>query len=232
MRIDEGHKEKTGHPFSEITQTTLARTGLLPEGCSHCRASEPGIGRTTLRSWASSSDPHIHLVPRANADSSDSSATSCCQPASGTSSGQPPRPSLRENLAEAEGHGPSVLLPLRPAARRRSHGRLPPLPPLWFHPSKVLADDKVASHPTAQRLLNVLKPIFDDVWKELISEGVFELPSFDEASTRTRLAYKVLTFASTDWTETQMRQLLLRAFRNEVARLQRAKSLGPRAAAI
>ena len=71
-----------------------------------------------------------------------------------------------------------------------------------------------------------LKPIFDDVWKELISEGVFELPSFDEASTRTRLAYKVLTFASTDWTEIQMRQLLLRAFRNEVARFQRAKSLG------
>ena len=64
-----------------------------------------------------------------------------------------------------------------------------------------------------------LKPIFDDVWKELISEGVFELPSFDEGSTRTRLAYKVLTFASTDWTEIQMRQLLLRAFRNEVARL-------------
>ena len=77
-----------------------------------------------------------------------------------------------------------------------------------------------------------LKPIFDDVWKELISEGVFELPSFDEGSTRTRLAYKVLTFASTDWTEIQMRQLLLRAFRNEVARLQRAKSLGPRAAII
>ena len=71
-----------------------------------------------------------------------------------------------------------------------------------------------------------LKPIFDDVWKELNSEGVFELPSFDEGSTRTRLAYKVLTFASTDWTEIQMRQLLLRAFRNEVARLQRAKSLG------
>ena len=71
-----------------------------------------------------------------------------------------------------------------------------------------------------------LKPIFDDVWKELISEGVFEVPSFDEGSTRTRLAYKVLTFASTDWTELQMRQLLLRAFRNEVARIQRAKSLG------
>jgi hypothetical protein len=34
-----------------------------------------------------------------------------------------------------------------------------------------------------------LKPIFDDVWKELVSEGVFELPAFDEeGSTRTRLA--------------------------------------------
>jgi hypothetical protein len=40
------------------------------------------------------------------------------------------------------------------------------------------------------------------------------------------LAYKVLTFAATDWTEIQIRQLLLRAFRNEVARIQRAKSLG------
>ena len=75
------------------------------------------------------------------------------------------------------------------------------------------------------------KTHFDDVWKELISEGVFELPSFDEGSTRTRLAYKVLTFASADWTEIQMRQLLLRAFRNEVARLKRAKSLGLLAAA-
>jgi hypothetical protein len=76
-----------------------------------------------------------------------------------------------------------------------------------------------------------LKPIFDDVWKELVSEGVFALLDFDE-STRTRLAYKVLTFASSDWTEMQMRQLLLRAFRNEAARLQRAQTLGPRVAAV
>ena len=41
-----------------------------------------------------------------------------------------------------------------------------------------------------------LKPIFDDVWKELVSEGVFETSTFDEGSTRTRLAYKALTFAS------------------------------------
>jgi hypothetical protein len=76
-----------------------------------------------------------------------------------------------------------------------------------------------------------LKPIFDDVWKELVSAGVFELPTLDEGSTRTRLAYKVLTFANADWTAIQMRQLLLRAFRNEAARLQRAKSLGPRVTA-
>jgi hypothetical protein len=76
-----------------------------------------------------------------------------------------------------------------------------------------------------------LKPIFDDVWKELVRAGVFELPTLDEGSTRTRLAYKVLTFANTDWTEIQMRQLLLRAFRNEAARVRRAKSLGPRVAA-
>jgi hypothetical protein len=77
-----------------------------------------------------------------------------------------------------------------------------------------------------------LKPIFDDVWKELGSEGVFALLDVDEESTRTRLAYKVLTFASSDWTEMQMRQLLLRAFRNEAARLERAQTLGPRVAAV
>jgi len=76
-----------------------------------------------------------------------------------------------------------------------------------------------------------LKPIFDDVWKELVSEGVFALLASYDENTRTRLAFKVLTFANADWTEIQMRQLLLRAFRNEAARIQRAKSLGPRVAA-
>ena len=76
-----------------------------------------------------------------------------------------------------------------------------------------------------------LKPIFDDVWKELVSEGVFALLAYDDENTRTRLAFKVLTFANADWTEIQMKQLLLRAFRNEAARIQRAKSLEPRVAA-
>ena len=82
------------------------------------------------------------------------------------------------------------------------------------------------------KALAQLKPNFDDVWKELVSEGVFALLDFDEESTRTRLAYKALTFASSDWTEMQMRQVLLRAFRNEAARLERAKTLGPRVAAV
>jgi hypothetical protein len=68
-----------------------------------------------------------------------------------------------------------------------------------------------------------LHPCAKCFWKELVSEGVFALLAFDDESTRTRLAYKVLTFASSDWTEMQMRQLLLRAFRNEAARLQRGK---------
>ena len=82
------------------------------------------------------------------------------------------------------------------------------------------------------RGLGPTKAIFDDVWKELVGEGVFELPALDEGSTRTRLAYKVLTFANAEWTEIQMRQLLLRAFRNEAVRLRRIKSLGPRGARV
>jgi hypothetical protein len=70
-------------------------------------------------------------------------------------------------------------------------------------------------------VLAQLKPIFDEVWKELVSEGIFEPPAFDVESTRTRLAYKVLSFAST-WTDMQISQLLLRAFRNEAARLRRS----------
>ena len=87
--------------------------------------------------------------------------------------------------------------------------------------------------PEALAQLNL---IYDEVWKELISEGIFsegifEPPASDEGKTRTRLAYKVLTFASANWTEIQIRQLLVRAFRNEAARLQRTKHLEPRAVA-
>jgi hypothetical protein len=41
------------------------------------------------------------------------------------------------------------------------------------------------------KALAQLKPIFDDVWKELVSEGVLALLDFDEESTRTRLAIRL-----------------------------------------
>jgi hypothetical protein len=52
------------------------------------------------------------------------------------------------------------------------------------------------------------------------------------ASARSCTSSRVLTFANADWSEMQMRQLPLRAFCNEVARFQRAKSLGPRVAVV
>jgi hypothetical protein len=62
--------------------------------------------------------------------------------------------------------------------------------------------------------------VFDDVWKELAKEGLFE-PSMDERTARARLAKKVFALARSPWTEIQIKQLLVRAFRNETARAQR-----------
>jgi hypothetical protein len=63
--------------------------------------------------------------------------------------------------------------------------------------------------------------VFDEVWHELLADGTFQL--LDTSQTRTRLAQKVLVFASNGWTEIQIKQLLLRAFRNEAARQQRTR---------
>ena len=52
------------------------------------------------------------------------------------------------------------------------------------------------------------------------------------ASARSCTSSRVLTFANADWSEMQMRQLPLRVFCNEVARFQRAESLGPRVAVV
>jgi hypothetical protein len=69
--------------------------------------------------------------------------------------------------------------------------------------------------------LSVFDRIFDEVWTELVSEGTFEIA--DTRLTRTRLAQKILAFASNGWSKIQIAQLLLRAFRNEVAREKRDK---------
>lgn len=62
--------------------------------------------------------------------------------------------------------------------------------------------------------------VFDDVWNELANDGVFE-PSMDERTARTRVAKKIFALARSPWTDLQIKQLLVRAFRNESARAQR-----------
>jgi hypothetical protein len=69
--------------------------------------------------------------------------------------------------------------------------------------------------------LSAFDQIFDEVWDELLADGTFR--ALDTGRTRTRLAQKVLAFASNGWTEIQIKQLLLRAFRNEAARQQRIR---------
>jgi hypothetical protein len=71
--------------------------------------------------------------------------------------------------------------------------------------------------------LSAFDMVFDEVWHELLADGTFQ--PLDTSRTRTRLAQKVLAFASYGWTEIQIKQLLLRAFRNEAARQHRIRRL-------
>jgi hypothetical protein len=69
--------------------------------------------------------------------------------------------------------------------------------------------------------LSAFDVIFDEVWNELVADGSLQPTNVNQ--TRTRLARKVLAFASSGWSEIQVRQLLLRAFRNEAARNKRVR---------
>jgi hypothetical protein len=60
-----------------------------------------------------------------------------------------------------------------------------------------------------------LSVMVDDAWNELSSEG-----GATQAA-RIWLAKKIFALARYPWTEIQMKQLLLRAFRNETTRLRR-----------
>ncbi len=62
--------------------------------------------------------------------------------------------------------------------------------------------------------------LFEEVWSELVREEIFK-PVADDDASRARLAKRVFKLARSPWSETQMRQLLVRAFRNEATRLQR-----------
>jgi hypothetical protein len=63
--------------------------------------------------------------------------------------------------------------------------------------------------------------LFDEVWKELLEEGV--LDATHDPLARRRLAKTLFRLARSPWSDIQMRQLLIRAFRNEAARLQLAQ---------
>jgi hypothetical protein len=69
--------------------------------------------------------------------------------------------------------------------------------------------------------LSIVGRIFDDISKELAGDGVTCSNVLD--ADRTKLAQKVLVLASSRWTDLQIRQLALRACRNEAARRQRGR---------
>src|SRR5262249_7164994 len=71
--------------------------------------------------------------------------------------------------------------------------------------------------------LSAIGRIFEDIATELAGDGLTCSGVLDTEQTRARLARKVLALASSRWTDTQIRQLALRACRNEAARRQRGK---------
>ena len=81
-----------------------------------------------------------------------------------------------------------------------------------------------------RRLRNLFTPdvlarfsrLFEAVWKELLEEGVLDA-THDLRLARRRVAQTLFSLAHSSWSDIQMRQLLVRAFRNEAARSQRAR---------
>ena len=55
----------------------------------------------------------------------------------------------------------------------------------------------------------------DEVCTELLADGSLSPANLDAGQTRTRVARKLITFASSGWSAIQIKQLLLRTLRNE-----------------
>jgi hypothetical protein len=55
----------------------------------------------------------------------------------------------------------------------------------------------------------------DEVWTELLADGVLSPSNFDAGETRARVAQKLIAFASSGWSAIQIQQLILRTLRNE-----------------
>jgi hypothetical protein len=65
--------------------------------------------------------------------------------------------------------------------------------------------------------LGKLASLFDDVWRKLVLEKIVK----PGASSRSLLAKRVFHLARSRWSESQIKQLLERSFRNDAARLKR-----------
>ena len=66
--------------------------------------------------------------------------------------------------------------------------------------------------------------LFDEVWNELALEQVIS-PTASAEPYRARLAQSVFRLARSPWSDIQIKQLLVRALRNDVARMERAVSV-------
>jgi hypothetical protein len=62
-----------------------------------------------------------------------------------------------------------------------------------------------------------LASLFDNVWRKLVLEKLVK----PGASSRSLLAKRVFHLARSRWSESQIKQLLERSFRNDAARLKR-----------
>jgi hypothetical protein len=78
--------------------------------------------------------------------------------------------------------------------------------------------------------LSTFEQTMDEVWKELLADDAVSTLTLDAGQMRTRLAQKLITFASSGWSAVQIKQLLLRTLRND--RLRAAGLAPERSAAI
>lgn len=62
--------------------------------------------------------------------------------------------------------------------------------------------------------------LFEEVWNELILDKVVK-PGAEIEPSRARLAKRVFRLARSQWSDSQIKQLLARAFRNDATRLHR-----------
>lgn len=86
----------------------------------------------------------------------------------------------------------------------------------------TIQDSRTAFGPEA---LSRFNQIIEEVMVELIGDGV-PAALVRSIETRTRLSQMLLGFASHWWTDTQIKQLLLRALRNEISARKYATASG------